>query len=77
VVAVPDSRKGEQLVLVTDHAGATREAFQAHARDLGLPELFLPRLVLAVDRLPLLGSGKFDYPAITRIALEAVQPVPA
>ncbi len=77
VVAVPDPRKGEQLVLVTDHAGATREAFQAHARAQGLPELFLPRLVLAVERLPLLGSGKLDYPAIGKLAEQAVQPVTA
>jgi acyl-[acyl-carrier-protein]-phospholipid O-acyltransferase/long-chain-fatty-acid--[acyl-carrier-protein] ligase len=61
---------------VTDHAGATREAFQAHSRAQGLPELFLPRQILAVDRMPLLGSGKFDYPAISKIALETVQPVP-
>ena len=77
VVAVPDARKGEQLVLVSDHAGATREAFQAHARAQGLPELFLPRQILAVERMPLLGSGKFDYPAISKIAEEAAQPVPA
>jgi len=77
VIAVPDPRKGEQLVLVTDHAGATREAFQAHARAQGLPELVLPRLILPVERMPLLGSGKLDYPAIARIAEQATQPVHA
>ena len=70
-VAIPDPRKGEQLVLVTDHASAKREELQAHARALGLPELSLPRLLLAVERMPLLGSGKLDYPAIGALAERA------
>ena len=32
MVAVPDDRKGEQLVLVTDHAGAERADLLAHFR---------------------------------------------
>jgi hypothetical protein len=30
-----------------------------------------------VERLPLLGSGKLDYPAIGKLAEQAVQPVTA
>jgi acyl-[acyl-carrier-protein]-phospholipid O-acyltransferase/long-chain-fatty-acid--[acyl-carrier-protein] ligase len=67
VVALPDSRKGEQLVLVTDHATASREALLAEARATGMPELFLPRTILPVERLPLLGSGKPDYKAIAEL----------
>jgi acyl-[acyl-carrier-protein]-phospholipid O-acyltransferase/long-chain-fatty-acid--[acyl-carrier-protein] ligase len=67
VVALPDSRKGEQLVLVTDRAAASREALMAAARATGLPELFLPRTILPVERLPLLGSGKPDYKAIAEL----------
>ena len=68
VVALPDPRKGEQLVLVSEKPDATREAIAAHTRAAGLPELFLPRLVVMVDRLPLLGTGKTDYGAIAKLA---------
>ena len=74
VVAVPDPRKGEQLVLVTEKSDAARDAIAAHMREIGLPELFLPRIVIAVDRLPLLGSGKTDYSAIGKLALAATAP---
>ena len=33
VTAVPDARKGERLILVTDKHGATRAEFQAYARE--------------------------------------------
>ena len=68
---LPDPRKGEQLLLVTDHAGASREELLAHAREMGLPELFLPRTIIHVEGLPLLGSGKADYKAIAELVREA------
>ena len=71
VIAVPDVRKGEQLLLVTEHAGASREELLAHAREMGLPELFLPRTIIHVERLPLLGSGKPDYKAIAELVRQA------
>jgi acyl-[acyl-carrier-protein]-phospholipid O-acyltransferase / long-chain-fatty-acid--[acyl-carrier-protein] ligase len=68
VVALADSRKGEQLVLVTDEPRASREALLAEARSTGLPELFVPKILVRVDRMPLLGSGKLDYAAVTELA---------
>ena len=63
-VAIPDSRKGEQLVLVSEHPEAAVNALLAHARAAGVPELMVPRTVLAVDRLPILGTGKVDYVSV-------------
>ena len=76
VVALPDARKGEQLVLVTERSDASREAIASHAREIGLPELFLPRQVLTVKSLPLLGSGKADYGAVAKLAAAAIVPQP-
>ena len=58
-------------MLVTEHAGASREESLAHARKIGLPELFLPRTIIHVERLPLLGSGKPDYKAIAELVRQA------
>jgi acyl-[acyl-carrier-protein]-phospholipid O-acyltransferase/long-chain-fatty-acid--[acyl-carrier-protein] ligase len=77
VVALPDPRKGEQLVLVTGEPKASRDELLRHARELGLPELFVPRTVLPVARLPLLGTGKVDYTAARTLAEQAMAPAAA
>jgi acyl-[acyl-carrier-protein]-phospholipid O-acyltransferase/long-chain-fatty-acid--[acyl-carrier-protein] ligase len=61
VVTLPDSRRGEQLVLVTDREDAHRAALVSAARDAGLPDIFVPRQIAKVDRVPILGTGKVDY----------------
>jgi acyl-[acyl-carrier-protein]-phospholipid O-acyltransferase / long-chain-fatty-acid--[acyl-carrier-protein] ligase len=68
VVALPDPRKGEQLVLVTDTPDATREALLATAQAEGAVELMVPRAFLTVDAVPMLGTGKIDYPAVGDLA---------
>ena len=68
VVAVPDAKKGERLVLVTDNAEADVTPLAAWARDNGAPELAVPKKILKVPEVPLLGTGKTDYVAIQRMA---------
>jgi acyl-[acyl-carrier-protein]-phospholipid O-acyltransferase/long-chain-fatty-acid--[acyl-carrier-protein] ligase len=67
VVALPDARKGEQIVLVTDKAEADRDALLAQAKAQGMPELWVPKAVL-VAAIPVLGSGKIDYVATAEMA---------
>ena len=71
VVAVPDGRKGEALVLLTTQADAVAGALLAHARSHGAAEIAVPRVVRVVDELPRLGTGKIDYAAAGRIMVEA------
>ena len=42
VAAVPDLRKGERIILVTQKTGATRADFQAFAKAKGAAELMVP-----------------------------------
>ncbi|MBL8670284.1 MAG: acyl-[ACP]--phospholipid O-acyltransferase [Alphaproteobacteria bacterium] len=72
VVALPDARKGEQLVLLTTRPDAGREALAAHFRSAGMAELTVPRTLLVVDALPLLGTGKTDYVTAAALARERV-----
>ncbi|HEX8665120.1 MAG TPA: AMP-binding protein [Beijerinckiaceae bacterium] len=67
VVALPDPRKGEQIVLVTDNDSADRDALLAHAREQGFPELWVPKAIL-VAPIPVMGSGKIDVPATAEMA---------
>jgi len=62
VVALPDARKGEQLILVTDKPDADRSQLLTYAQEQGFPELWVPRALMVVGNIPVLGSGKTDYP---------------
>lgn len=70
VVAVADARKGEALVLVTTQADADIGALLAWAREKGVAEIGVPRVVRVVEALPVLGSGKVDYAAVGRLVEE-------
>jgi acyl-[acyl-carrier-protein]-phospholipid O-acyltransferase/long-chain-fatty-acid--[acyl-carrier-protein] ligase len=70
VAALPDARKGERLVLVTDKTGATRADFQAFARSKHAAELMFPSEVIVLDKLPLLGSGKPDLLTLQKFVRE-------
>ena len=74
VVSLPDERKGEQLVLVTDEADADRSALLAHAQAEGFPELWVPRALLVVTSIPVSGTGKVDLQA-TRTLVETTRPL--
>jgi acyl-[acyl-carrier-protein]-phospholipid O-acyltransferase/long-chain-fatty-acid--[acyl-carrier-protein] ligase len=70
VATVPDARKGERLVLVTNKTGAKRSDLLAFARVRGASEMMVPAEVLILDKLPLLGSGKIDNIALTNLVRE-------
>ncbi|MFD2263140.1 acyl-[ACP]--phospholipid O-acyltransferase [Lacibacterium aquatile] len=77
VIALPDPRKGEQLVLVTTRQDATAKDLLAKAREKGIAEIMVPRNLKIVDKLPLLGTGKTDYPALSRMGADwAAKPTP-
>jgi acyl-[acyl-carrier-protein]-phospholipid O-acyltransferase/long-chain-fatty-acid--[acyl-carrier-protein] ligase len=76
VVALPDPRRGEKLILVTEAHGFDRTRLLEAAHELGLPEIAVPREVIEIDHMPLLGTGKTDYAAVTRLAEAAMAAPP-
>jgi acyl-[acyl-carrier-protein]-phospholipid O-acyltransferase/long-chain-fatty-acid--[acyl-carrier-protein] ligase len=67
VVSVPDARKGEALLLVTTRADADTKQILLQARERGVAEISVPRAVMAIPSMPLLGTGKVDYPAVAKL----------
>jgi acyl-[acyl-carrier-protein]-phospholipid O-acyltransferase/long-chain-fatty-acid--[acyl-carrier-protein] ligase len=68
VVSIPDSRKGEKLVLVTDRKDADVSRLAEWARSHGAPELAVPKKIMRVVEVPVLGTGKTDYVRIQQLA---------
>jgi len=68
VVSIPDSRKGEKLVLVTDRRDADVARLAEWARSHGAPELAVPKKIMSVAEVPVLGTGKTDYVRIQQMA---------
>ncbi len=66
-----DPQRGENIVLFTTDPGLDRDALLAAARSLGSPELAVPRRIVCVDELPLLGTGKVDYVCLKQRATAA------
>ncbi len=69
VVSVPDKRKGERLVLVTTSNDAETKIIQTETRDAGLSEITVPKDIVNVDEIPVLGSGKTDYVSTRKVAM--------
>jgi len=69
---VPDPKRGEQIVLVTEEPNAKRRELLTWAQTHGVPEISVPKKIITVESLPVLGTGKLDYVSITALAKNAI-----
>ena len=63
-VTLPDPKKGEQVVLLSEAPDASRTPILEWAQSQGVPEISVPRRVFKVGHIPVLGTGKVDYSAV-------------
>jgi acyl-[acyl-carrier-protein]-phospholipid O-acyltransferase/long-chain-fatty-acid--[acyl-carrier-protein] ligase len=75
VTAVPDERKGEQLVLLYTPEAGSGERVANLVRESELPNLWKPRHdnLFPIAAMPMLGSGKLDLAQLKRMAAQAVR----
>ena len=81
VGSVPDPRKGERLILVTQKKDPTRSEFQAFARSRGATELMVPAEIVYMEKMPRArhrqdrqhGGDQADQGAVRRGARPAPQ----
>ncbi|WP_150522483.1 acyl-[ACP]--phospholipid O-acyltransferase [Roseibium sediminis] len=77
VASVKDPRKGEKLILVTENPKAERSAFITEAKQRGAQDLMIPSEVRIVSKVPVLGSGKLDFAAISKMVQPVLEVIPA
>ncbi len=68
VVSIPDEKKGEQLVLITTQENVTSKELMQKAT--GIASISLPKKFITVEKLPVLATGKVNYPTATQLALD-------
>jgi acyl-[acyl-carrier-protein]-phospholipid O-acyltransferase/long-chain-fatty-acid--[acyl-carrier-protein] ligase len=72
VVSLPDAKKGERLVMLTDAPGATRAAFLRFAKEKGAMDMMVPSDV-RVGAVPVLGTGKVDFVSAQKLLAETAR----
>ena len=73
-LAQPDDERGEAIVLFTTDPRLERMMLNRAAQEAGLPTLALPRRVVHVKELPVLGTGKTDYVQLARTIAKTLAP---
>lgn len=68
--SIPDARKGEMVILLTTQKDATTQFLSAASR--GVAAISLPKKILVVDSIPLMATGKINYPAVTELVIDKV-----
>lgn len=71
-VSIPDSKKGEQIVLITTSKEINKEELIKAFKNAGVTELGIPSKIIVTDTPPLLGTGKFDYVSAKELALKSI-----
>ena len=64
-ISVPDAKKGEQVILVTTQKQATVN--ELAAASTGVSGISLPKKILIVDAVPVMATGKVNYPAVVEL----------
>jgi acyl-[acyl-carrier-protein]-phospholipid O-acyltransferase/long-chain-fatty-acid--[acyl-carrier-protein] ligase len=73
VTGVPDASKGEALVLLTTQE-VRADVLRGKLGELGVPNLWVPKVVKRVEQIPMLGTGKTDLKRCRELALESFPP---
>lgn len=67
-VKIPDKKRGEKIILLTTNFTGTKDEIIKAIKDRGFPEIMVPNKLMAVDTIPLLGTGKVDYATAQKMA---------
>ena len=67
-ISLPDAKKGEQIILITSQHDATLTMLSQANK--GISGILLPKKILIADAIPVMTTGKTDYPTLTAWAVQ-------
>lgn len=70
IIAVPHESKGEQIVLATNNRTVTQDLLHNYIKANSMSELYLPRIILFKEKLPIFTTGKADNVTLKKEVLE-------
>ena len=70
-ISLPDAKKGEQIIVLTTQKQAVLSDLIAVAD--GIAAIMLPKKILFVDAIPVMATGKVNYPAVIELAARRIQ----
>ncbi|MDD4557051.1 MAG: AMP-binding protein [Alphaproteobacteria bacterium] len=73
VVSIPHDSKGEQVVLVTNNQNVTQSGIHEYIKKNNMSELYLPRVILFKDKIPVFATGKTDNVTLKKEVLAELQ----
>jgi len=73
VVGLPDEKRGESLVVLTT-VPVEQPELRKRLVAMGLPNLWIPKVVKKVAAIPIMATGKLDLRACHRLAEQAATP---
>ena len=65
--SIPDIKKGELVILLTTQQDASVQGLAAASP--GVASISLPKKILVADSIPVMASGKINYPAVSELVL--------
>jgi len=67
IMGIPDESKGEALVLLTT-VDISMNSLREKLTALRIPNLWIPKIIRHVEKIPVLASGKLDLEACEKLA---------
>ncbi len=74
ILAVPDARKGERLIFVTQSDSASLDEIRRFLKSAGESALCVPKQIFHIAKMPLLGSGKIDWKRVKELVAQGDKP---
>lgn len=64
VISIPDPKRGEKLILITEKPDADRRELAKKLKAQGVSPLAVPNQIEVIHKIPLLSTGKVNYPQL-------------
>lgn len=69
-ISIEDEKKGEQIILFTTNKNLKRDLISKICKEKQLSELYIPKVIISINELPVLATGKLNYRLMMEMATE-------